>query len=174
MATNSIASPRRVDPDTQRTQHQLADHRAEVERLEQLAARELRRDVVHPDPEPVLDPLQVGCGVASLAGRERVRDAVVARPQDHRILNPCRQGIRHDELEIDVHRRRAVEADQQARLPDVLAGERGQERPAVRGERGPFRVHRLPGGRIDDQHQVEVGELVQATGREGAAREQPD
>jgi hypothetical protein len=38
-----------------------------------------------------------------------------------------------DELEIDVRERpRAVEADEQARLADVLADERGEERPETR------------------------------------------
>src|SRR5262245_19331497 len=105
----------------ERTEHLPADSRTEIERLEQLATAELRGNVVHPDPEAILDPLQIGKGIARRAGRQRVYDAIVARPKDHRILDPHRQSVREDELEVDVHRGWPVETDQKAGLAHVLA-----------------------------------------------------
>ena len=73
-----------------------------------------------------------------------------------------------------MHERRPVEADEQPRLADVLAGEAGQERAKPGGE-GPELPpqHGLVAVAADDD-EVDVGELVHAAGGGGARGEQAD
>jgi len=108
-------------------------------------------------------------------GDEGGRQAAVALPEDHRILDATRAVVQGHDLEVDVEeRRRSVEADEEARLADVLAGEGGEERPQGLRERastvedGPVR----PG--LDGDDEIEVAVAVHRLRDERAAAGDPD
>jgi DNA-binding transcriptional LysR family regulator len=92
-----------------------------VQALEQLTAPQLGYPVVKPDPEPVLDPLRVRLRPGRRGPAQCRVQRAVALPQNQSVLGPLVQVAVGDELQVDVHRRRPVQRDQQPRLPDVLA-----------------------------------------------------
>lgn len=73
-----------------------------------------------------------------------------------------------------MHEWGAIETDEEARLPDVLARERGEQGTERPGQRLAFPAHLIRRRGLDDDHEVEVGELVHAAREERAARGQPD
>ncbi|MGV9319889.1 hypothetical protein [Streptomyces sp. NPDC003660] len=86
----------------QGAEYRLAQVGEKADGLEQLPAAELRRAVVHPDPEPVLDPLEVERpGDRRLLG-EGVGQEAVPVPQDLRVLGPLGEVGGSDELEVDM------------------------------------------------------------------------
>jgi len=78
-----------------------------------------------------------------------------------------------DHLDVHVEQRGSVQRDEQPRLADVIAGERGQQRTDRGGE-----VAHVGRGTVvavaTDDNQVEVRELVHCSRHGGAARRDAD
>jgi hypothetical protein len=100
----------------------------------------------------------IHCGSGAGPGGLRVADGQADRagalPRHDSVLDALGEVGRRDELEVDVQQRRAVEADEQTRLADVVAGERAEQRAEGARERlrvreqlpvvGTARPYRLP------------------------------
>src|SRR5207247_7996957 len=88
-----------------------ADEPETVDRLEQLAAIDLNRNVVHPHPEAVLDPLEPRLGVdGSRYGHGRPHRAAPI-PENLRILDTMGEFLSRHEFEIHVEEWRSIEAN---------------------------------------------------------------
>jgi hypothetical protein len=117
-----------------------------------------------PDPEPVLDPLRIRLRPRRHGPAQRRIERAVTLPQDQAVLDPLVKLAVGHEFQIDVHGRRPVEGDEEARLADVLAGEAGQQRPQGGREGGgvaeQFRLMLVPA----DDDEVQVREFVHGPG----------
>jgi hypothetical protein len=85
-------------------------------------------------------------------------------PQDDGIFNALLEGIRRDELEVDVEQRGLEERDQKPWLPDMLAAE-GCKEGTERSDDGlTLLEHRGPGRRRYHDEEVEIRVGVQGIG----------
>src|SRR5437016_4515492 len=109
-------------------QHASTDELERIDRLEQLAASDLDRDVVHPDPETILDPLQARWRIDRLRPANGRANHALAVPENHGILDTVGQLLSRHELEVDVEEGRSIERDEEPRLAHMIAGKRRQER----------------------------------------------
>jgi hypothetical protein len=71
----------------QRTEDHGAEVGEQVQALEELAPPELRRRVVEPDPETILDPSEIRRRPLRVCGRHGGRDGAVAIPDDDPVLD---------------------------------------------------------------------------------------
>jgi hypothetical protein len=168
-----LSNPRRArtrPEECERPEHGRLQIRKKGERLEEFSAADLRCPVVNPDPEPILDPLQVRDGIVGHSFAERPRESAVSLPENRRIFDPLGDVGERDEFQIHVERRSTVvQADQEPRLADVLSRERGQER--AERARDPIVViqDRCQVCRIDGDDEIEIAVLVHRVGEKRSA-----
>lgn len=144
----------------ERPKHVAAQIADKVNRLEQLTAADSGRAVVDPDPEAVLDPLQIGLGIDGRCGGQGAGHLAVSLPEDHRILHAVLEIGKREKLQIDVQQWRPIEADQQTGLADMLAGKRRQQAPAAFGDRDPLSAYRALVFWIDADDEIEIRILI--------------
>jgi len=118
----------------ERAEGQFTEPAQRINRLEQLTTADLGRNIVHPHPEAVLDPLEIGRGVDRGPCCQGMPNLAVAVPQHDGILHARIELDGRKEFEIDVEQRRPIEADHQTGLVDMLAGECRQQRSQARGD----------------------------------------
>lgn len=114
-----------------------------------------------PRPEAVLEPLP------SRARHDRgarfpegSREHTVTLPEDRSLLDPD-DSVRHGaEIEIDAPRGQAIQADEDLWRAEVLGGETGTKWSHALGESTPLLEHGGERGRVDRDHDIEIGELV--------------
>src|SRR5439155_662287 len=87
-----------------------------VDRLEQLATSDLGRDVVHPHPEAVLDPLKARQRIDGTRLAQGGAKNAASVPENHGILDSMGQILGRHELEVDVEQRWPIERDEEPRL----------------------------------------------------------
>jgi hypothetical protein len=150
----------------QRSESLAAQEPEELQNLEQFAAPELRCRVVHPDPEPVLDPLGIEGQRTGHRLGEPAREHVVAFPEDQRVLDPLAELAAGDELQVHVEERIGTETDQQSGLSDVLAGKCREQGHPLGGDLATVLHDRLVVLVPDDHDEVEVGVVIEIAGEQ--------
>jgi len=144
-------------------QHLLAKEAQNPDGLVQLAARQLARAVMQPDPRPALEPIGRGFRPGY---RRRIQPGLhrlgVAREQHGRALHQPIQVAQGHELEVHVQQLRPVQADQQPGLAHMLAG-KGRQQPAhPLRELEPCSHDLVVATIVADDDEIQVGILVEA------------
>jgi len=125
-----------------RAEDLLAKEGQHADGFVELTAQELGGAIVKPDPGPVLEPLRASVRPGDVGVLEALLDfRGLTRPEKARAFDDAPHVLQRDELEIDMDERWPVKADEEPRLANVFAGERGEQPTDAPGD-GTTIAHR--------------------------------
>jgi hypothetical protein len=139
----------------EQSEHAGSEKCGEVDRLEQVATRELARAVAYPVPEAVFDPLCIWCRVSGRHCRKPGGHICISTPQDRDVVDLADRIITQDELQTDMNKyqprlllRNSVQADPQPRLTDLFPRNCRAQITILRRDCHPLPQHRRPVARL--------------------------
>jgi len=118
--------------------------------------------------------LEVWCGIARRGARKLASDEAGPIPEYDGVLDTVVQGVKWEELEVDMDERGPVEADQESGFAYVFAGEGREQRAKRRRESEPVIEHVWPVSWCDHDDEIQVGELIECSADEGSPRSKSD
>ena len=157
-----------------RAEDMLPKKRYHSHRLEKLASLQFGCAVVQPNPSSLLEPFWRTVRPVYYGRVEYVRNhGSVAGPENFGSLNEMLEIGQNHELEINMKKLWSIEADEQARLAYVIAGEGRKKVAEASRNLSAFSQDLGIGITSYDRHKIDIRVLVKATVHQRTARKQP-